>query len=155
MPKCRNCKKNIKTDSAILLFTNYYVCSEECKKQYTKTEEYYKVKFLDYIWDICGKKGNFTQFKKQAEWYHDKYNYKYHGMLYAAKYWTEIEENVWQGQWGIGQIFPRAYEDSKNFYYTKEKLKNKSSDAPIITRIISVDNTSKKNNRFNINIEEL
>lgn len=155
MPKCRNCKKNIGADESILLLDNYYVCSEECKKAYTKTEEYYKIKFLDYIWNICGKQGNFVHLKKQAEWYHDKYDYKYHGMLYAAEYWTKVEENVWQSQWGIGQIFPRAYNEAKEFCEAQRKIKKQVNNTPVTTRIISVDTTSKYANRYQINIDEL
>lgn len=155
MPKCRNCKKTIKSEDAILLLSNQYVCSEECKKQYKKTEEFHKAEFLDYLWTICGKQGNFIQLTKQSEWYHKKYNYKYSGMLYAAKYWTQVEENVWQHKWGIGQIFPSAYDRAKQFYEKQQALKRKFVPIPTTTKTISVSDIRKKPNRFNINIEEL
>lgn len=155
MPTCRWCNADIDADNAILLLSNHYVCSEECKKKYKATEQYKKDEFLDYVWFISGKQGNFMKLKKQAEWYKKTYHYKYSGMLYAAKHWVNVEENVWQSQWGLGQIFPDAYNRAKDFYMHQQKLKSKINNTPVVTKTIFIRDSDKKSNKFHINIEEL
>lgn len=155
MSTCRWCNIEIDTDNSIMLLNNYYVCSEDCKCKYIKTEEFQEAEFLDYVWNISGRQGNFIKLKKQAEWYKKTYHYKYSGMLYAAKHWVNVEENVWQSKWGLGQMFPDVYDRAKDFYLHQKELKSKVSISPTITKTIFISDNNRKANKFNINIEEL
>ena len=158
MAECRYCQKQIDADNAILLFGRHYVCSEECKKQYETTDMYYKAKMLDYVWNLCDKNGDFVELKSQAEYYHDAYKFKYSGMLKTVQYWVEIEGNIWKNKWGLGQIFPTAYDRALQYWKEENKAKKyKTNICPPKERTISVgdDTYNKLAERFKVNIEEL
>jgi hypothetical protein len=62
--------------------------------------------------------------KKQAEHYHDVYGFKYKGMYLTVKWYIETLEQPWKDEYGLGQILPDRYNQLKEYYKEKRRLKS-------------------------------
>lgn len=121
---CRCCGKRIYKLKAFCVKDRYYYCSEdEYISKYKGSDAYWEEMFLDYIYyDITSKQCDYIMIQRQAEMYHDKEHYKWSGMYLALVYWWDTMHNDWNPEWGLGQIFPKAYEDAKLFYHQKKEI---------------------------------
>ena len=124
MVTCRCCGKKIIKEQAFSIKERYYYCSEqEYESKYKGSEAYWEETFLDYV-------------------YHDKYNFKWTGMVLTLQYWFETLQNSWNSDYGLGQIFPKYYEEAKNFYYEKQEIQKMVNEMEEGDRIVKI--TKKK-----------
>lgn len=123
---CRCCGKKIKRSQSFCVKDRYYYCSEkEYETQYKGSEAYWEETFLDYIYfDITAKDCDFPLMQRQAAMYHDKYNFKWPGMLLTLQYWYETLQSSWNPDYGLGQIFPKYYEEAKKFYNQRKQIES-------------------------------
>ena len=142
--KCRYCKKSINKKDAYSVKDRVYFCNESCYNDYyTKTDEGQLDMFLDYVWNLYDSEyrtsEKYMMIRKQAEYYHNEYGFKYKGMLLATRWYIETLERVWHNEYGLGQILPDRYIQLKNYYEEQKALKDKllNTDNNIIERTVS------------------
>ena len=138
MVTCRNCKKKIDKSKAYSEKPRMYFCDKECFDAYYKCDSGDMDKFLDYVWKLYDPEYQDTQkflmIKKQAEHYHDKYGFKYKGMLLTAKWFIEVKEQYWHNEFGLGQILPDQYLQLKQFYEQQQQLKESLNNQSLETK---------------------
>lgn len=122
---CRCCGKKINKNKAFMTKQNYYYCSEEeYNNKYVGSEAYFEETFLDYIYfDMSNKQCDFPLLQRQAPLIHDKFGYKWTGMIMTLKFFHETLKLDWNNEWGLGQIFPKYYAEAKDFWLHQRKIK--------------------------------
>lgn len=122
---CRCCGKKIKKDKAFMTKQNYYYCSEdEYNSKYVGSEAYWEETFLDYIYfEMSNKQCDFPLLQRQAPLIHDKFGYKWTGMIMTLKFFHKVLKQDWNNEWGLGQIFPKYYNEAKDFWAHQNKIK--------------------------------
>lgn len=124
---CRHCKKKVDKEQAFSKKPRVYFCSKECYDAYYHTDEGELEIFLDYVWAQYSPEvrnnQKYVMIKKQAEHYHDVYGFKYKGMYLTAKWYIETLEQQWKDEYGLGQILPDRYNQLKEYYEEKRRLK--------------------------------
>lgn len=127
---CRCCGKKIKKNNAFMTKQGYYYCSEnEYNNKYVGSEAYWEETFLDYIYfKMSNKQCDFTLLQRQAPLIHDKFGYKWTGMLMTLKFFHETLKLDWNNEWGLGQIFPKYYTEAKDFWSHQRKIKEITND---------------------------
>jgi hypothetical protein len=145
MVTCRCCGKKIIKEQAFSIKERYYYCSEqEYESKYKGSEAYWEETFLDYVYfDITVKQCDYPSIQRQAGMYHDKYNFKWTGMVLTLQYWFETLQNSWNSDYGLGQIFPKYYEEAKNFYYEKQEIQKKVNEMEEGDKIIKIPRKNK------------
>ena len=121
---CRCCGKKIQKDNAFMTKQGYYYCSEEeYNNKYVGSEAYWEETFLDYIYfDMSNKQCDFPLLQRQAPLIHDKFGYKWTGMIMTLKFFHETLKLDWNNEWGLGQIFPKYYAEAKDFWLHQRKI---------------------------------
>lgn len=122
---CRCCGKKIQKDKAFMTKQGYYYCSEnEYNNKYVGSEAYFEETFLDYIYfDMSNKQCDFPLLQRQAPLIHDKFGYKWTGMIMTLKFFHETLKLDWNNEWGLGQIFPKYYIQARDFWNQQRKIK--------------------------------
>lgn len=147
---CRCCNKKIKRSQAFSVKDRYYYCSEEeYETKYKGSIAYWEEMFMDYIYfDMTNKDCDFIAIQRQANMFHDKYDFKWTGMLLTLQYWYETLCNSWNPEYGLGQIFPKFYEEAKNFYNEKKEIESLVNEMEGEDKIIIIKR--QKNKKINI-----
>jgi hypothetical protein len=124
---CRYCKKKVDKEQAFSKKPRVYFCNKECYDAYYHTDEGELETFLDYVWAQYSPEARnnqkYVMIKKQAEHYHDVYGFKYKGMYLTAKWYIETLEQPWKDEYGLGQILPDRYNQLKEYYEEKRRLR--------------------------------
>lgn len=123
---CRCCGKKMRKDKAFMTKQGYYYCSEnEYNNKYVGSEAYFEEIFLDYIYfDMSNKQCDFPLLQRQAPLIHDKFGYKWTGMIMTLKFFHETLKLDWNNEWGLGQIFPKYYIQARDFWNQQRKIKD-------------------------------
>lgn len=143
---CRCCGKKIRKENSFYIKEGYYYCSEkEYENKYKGSESYWEELFLDYIYfDMTNKQCDFPLMQRQAGMFHDKYNFKWTGMVLTLKYWYEILQNNWNYDYGLGQIFPKFYEEARKFYNEKKEIEDLIAEMEEDDKIIIIKKVKNK-----------
>ena len=140
---CRYCKNKIEKDSAYEFRPRMHFCNEECYRAWVETEEGQIDALLDYIWNLYSPEKQtsetYVMLKRQADYYHKEYDFKWKGMLLAFKYYIEILERAWCDEYGMGQVLPTYYIRLQRMYEEQKELKAKlkETDMSAKERIVS------------------
>lgn len=145
---CRNCKKKINKEQAFSKKERIYFCNEDCYRQYYHTDEGELELFLDYVWSLYSPEykdnSKYMMIRKQAEHYHKEYGFKYKGMFLTARWYVETLEQPWKDEYGLGQILPDRYNQLKEYYEEKRKLKSMVKQEDKKERIVKGGNTVRR-----------
>lgn len=121
---CYVCKKQHK-ESDMAFYLKHWVC-KKCLPEWLDSEETQRDLFLDYVWNLYDKdyqtSNKYMLIRKQAEYYHKEYGFKYKGMLLAVKYHIDTLEKVWYNDYGLGQVFPATYIQLKENWQRQHEL---------------------------------
>lgn len=115
-------------------------CKEAEEKALAAEQE-----LLNYIQKLLKKKID-AKINQQIGKYIEEYKYTPQGILYALYYFFEIKGNsIAKANGGIG-IVPFVYEEAKQYYLEKKKVKNTVENIVVITgaRKIKIKNPTQK-----------
>lgn len=139
--KCYICKKSFKEED-ITKVLNHNIC-KNCYPTYIRSEEYLKAKFIDDVWRLYpNEKPNFYQLQHQAEELHELYGFTYGGMSYALEYWLKF--NVWNTEYMLHQLFPKAYYEARKYWEQQSKLKQSAESHKELDREVEVVKANTK-----------
>ena len=131
---CYVCHKHDKKQN-MTYYLRHYFCPD-CLQEWLGSEDGQRDTFLDYVWnlyspDVRKHTSRYMTIRKQAEYYHKEYGFKYKGMLLAVKYHVNTLEKLWRDEYGLGQVFPNAYLELKELWEQQERLRTTVSKADI------------------------